>query len=97
MEIPAFHQPWTIVGHQVVWNEAKGYLTKAGLDVTDNWNIDLKVPCFGGYCAQDWADFVHGINPQANPDLYTQDIDNEHKVFGCNLWLEVTGVSEFET
>ena len=26
--IPAFHQPWTIVNGQVVWNEAKGYLSK---------------------------------------------------------------------
>jgi hypothetical protein len=56
--------------------------------------IDLAVPCFGGYCAQDWADFVHGVNPEANPADFTQPIANEHKVFGCDLWVEVTGVSE---
>jgi len=93
VEIPAFHQPWTIVGHQVVWNEAKGYLTKAGLDVTDNWNIDLKVPCFGGQCGQDWAAFVQAANAAADPAEYTQSTANEHKVFGCDLWFEVTGVS----
>jgi len=51
------------------------------------------VPCFGGYCAQDWADFVHEFNSEANPDDYTQPIANEHKTFGCDLWVEVSGIS----
>jgi hypothetical protein len=92
VEIDAFHQPYTFAGHQVVWNEAKGYLVKPS-DLSDTWNIDLKVPCFGGQCAQDWAKFVHDANPNADPALYTQPIANEHKVFGCDLWFEVTGVS----
>jgi len=94
-DLNAFHQPWTIDNDGVVvWNDVRGYLTKLGQDITDDWNIDLKVPCFGGFCAQDWADYVHGINEGANPDDYDQDIANEHKVFGCDLWVEVTGVSE---
>ena len=30
----------------------------------------------------------------ADPDQYVQDIADEHKVFGCDLWVEVSGVSE---
>ena len=102
---PSFHQPWTIVQGDnpdtaavetsyIDWLDTPGYLSKLANDHSDVWNIDLAVPCFGGNCAQDWADFVDGINPDANPDDYTQDIDNEHKIFGCNLWIEVNDVSE---
>ena len=88
--------------YKVVWLDTLGRLAKSDLDsedqdprdTTDNWIIDLAVPCFGGYCAQDWATFVHGINPQADPAAYTQDILDEHKVFGCDLWVEVSEVSE---
>lgn len=101
--LPAFHQ----IGHVDdngtpldptddfwVWNDTKGRLAKSDQDISDTWNLDLKVPCFGGFCAQDWADFVHDINPNADPDQYTQPIGNEHKVFGCDVWIEVTNVSE---
>jgi|SRR3989344_8124357 len=91
----SFHQPFTISSGTIVWNDVKGRLAKSDNDTSDKWNIDLKVPCFGGFCAQDWADFVKGINPNADPSQYTQPIANEHKVFGCNLWVEVTGVSRF--
>jgi len=95
----SFHQPFFIdqLTGQIVWNDVSGYLAKSAEDIFDLWTIDLKVPCFGGYCAQDWADFVYDINEEADPDLYTQPIENEHKVFGCNLWIEVTGVSETPT
>lgn len=105
--LPSFHQPWQVVRndagtpvdltddfYELDWNDTLGYMSQLAQDVVDNWNIDLAVPCFGGYCAQDWADFVHGINPIANPNDYTQSIDNEHKVFGCDLWVEVSDVSE---
>ena len=92
--LASFHKPWNVVGAQVVWNDTMGRLTKLAGDVLDRWIIDLAVPCFGGYCAQDWADFVHKYNQQADPNQYTQPIGNEHKVFGCNLWIEVKGVSE---
>lgn len=96
-DTPPFHQPFQIVEGQVVWLDTPGHLAKSQEDVHDNWIIDLAVPCFGGFCAQDWANFVNQHNPQANPDNYTQPIDNEHKVFGCDLWVEVSGVSRFGT
>ena len=89
----SFHQAWTWNGRQLVWTDTSGRLAKSDNDTSDNWTIDLAVPCFGGYCAQDWADFVHSYDPQADPNAYTQPIENEHKVFGCDLWVEVTGVS----
>lgn len=92
--MPAFHEPYTFVGHQVVWNDVKGRLSKLAQDIADNWVIDLAVPCFGGYCAQDWAEFVHDKNPYAgDPAQWVQPIENEHKVFGCDIWIEVGGIS----
>jgi len=91
----SFHKPFTIDGNgNIVWNDVEGRLAKSDNDKADTWTIDLKVPCFGGYCAQDWEKFVTDINPTAIPSEYTQPIGNEHKVFGCNLWVEVEGVSE---
>jgi len=92
--VPAFHVPFTVDANGVHWLEAEGYLSKQDEDTRDNWAIDLAVPCFGGYCAQDWADFVHKYNIGADPDDFDQDIANEHKVFGCDLWIEVSDVSE---
>src|SRR3989338_6169769 len=77
----------------IKWNDVHGRLSRALGDIKDTWMIDLAVPCFGGYCAQDWADFVRGVNPGADPNAYTQPIANEHKIFGCDLWVEVSGVS----
>ena len=90
----SFHKPWTVSTTSVTWLDTKGRLTKLAGDVVDNWIIDLAVPCFGGHCAQDWADFVHKHNESADADDYVQPIENEHKIFGCNLWVEVKGVSE---
>ncbi len=92
VNVPAFHQPFTVSNGVVSWTEAEGTLSKPNQTSAD-WTIDLKVPCFGGFCAQDWNDFVKKINPNADPALYTQSIDNEHKVFGCDLWVETTGVN----
>lgn len=96
VQIDAFHQPWTIDGSTIDWNDAVGYLTKLGQDISDNWLIDLAVPCFGGYCAQDWATYVesHHAGEGVNAASWTQPIANEHKVFGCDLWVEVSGVSQ---
>jgi hypothetical protein len=99
--LPSFHQPWQIVGtgtdadpFRVEWLDTRGRMSKAAGDMRDLWIIDLAVPCFGGYCAQDWAEFVASHNPQADANEYTQDIADEHKIFGCDLWVEVSGVSE---
>lgn len=95
----SFHHPFDVINSSVVWNDtAHGKLTKIGKDTDDNWVIDLSVPCFGGYCAQDWLKFVQTESgnqnmTQAEADSYTQPISNEHKIFGCDLWVEVTGVS----
>ena len=95
---PSFHTPWTIneSTNLVDYLDTNGVLSKSGNDMTDNWTIDLAVPCFGGYCAQDWANFVHGINSAADPVAFTQPIANQHKIFGCDLWVEVSGVNEGE-
>lgn len=90
---PSFHQPFTVSSSTVSWLDTHGRLTKGGGDVQDDWIIDLAVPCFGGYCAQDWETFVHQHNAQADPAMYTQPIEDEHKVFGCDLWVEVESVS----
>ena len=95
-DMPPFHQPFTVNVDEVLWNDTKGRLAKSEQDEHDRWIIDLAVPCFGGHCAQDWAKFVHDHNPDpaVNPDDYDQDIANEHKIFGCDLWVEVSDVSE---
>ena len=94
--IAAFHGlpgPWTM--DTTLATQVAGKLIKSAGDLLDTWNIDLKVPCFGNHCAQDWADFVadNDGNNNADPELYIQPIENEHKLFGCDLWLEVTGIS----
>ena len=90
----SFHKPFVVSGGNILWTDTHGELRKSIFDVVDEWLIDLAVPCFGGNCAQDWEDFVHGHNPAADPQQYVQPLENEHKIFGCNLWVEVSGVSE---
>ena len=96
----SFHGPTTTVEWTLPvamsW-DVRGHLAKAQQDFSDSWKIDLRVPCFGGQCAQDWANFVRTesgttTNP-VNPLAYTQPKTNEHKLFGCDLWIEVRGIS----
>jgi hypothetical protein len=70
--------------------EVRGALIKSASDTADEWNVDLKVPCFDGQCAQDWATFVAGVNPDADANDYIQPQHNRGELFGCDLWLEVT-------
>ncbi|TSC81662.1 MAG: hypothetical protein G01um101420_908 [Parcubacteria group bacterium Gr01-1014_20] len=91
--LDSFHQPFEIINNGINWNDTFGHLAKSQQDLEDNWTIDLAVPCFGGHCAQDWESFVTGINPDAIPADYVQPLANEHKVFGCDLWIEVGGIS----
>ena len=89
--IPAFHGlPGTWTPTTSTSTLVSGKLIKSGADFADIWNVDLKVPCFTGNCGQDWAGFVESINPLANPNDYIQPLTNEHKLFGCDLWLQVT-------
>lgn len=93
--LPAFHEIGSMATDKWVWNDVHGRLAKSENDFFDIWNLDLKVPCFGGHCAQDWAKFVTDINPQADPNKFIQPQELEHKIFGCDVWVEVTGVSRF--
>ncbi|OGE74432.1 MAG: hypothetical protein A3I07_00755 [Candidatus Doudnabacteria bacterium RIFCSPLOWO2_02_FULL_42_9] len=92
--LPSFHTPWTFANGVVTWNDTNGHLTKIGGDVVDDWIIDLAVPTFLGFSAQDWEDFVARHNQGAVAADFVLDPADEHKVFGCNLWIEVNGVSE---
>ena len=91
--LDAFHGSvdWTIEDSDIT--AVAGRLAKSQNDETDSWTIDLKVPCFEGHCAQDWVDYVTGINPDANPEEFVQPMANEHAEFGCDLWIEVTEIS----
>lgn len=91
--INAFHGlpgPWTLA--TTLSTQVGGALSITGQDISDTWNIDLKVPCFAGACAQDWASFVHEQSPDADPNAYMADPLLEHEVYGCDLWLEVNAI-----
>ena len=94
--IPPFHGlpgPWTLAS--TLLHETHGRLIESAEDTSDEWLIDLKVPCFEGQCAQDWPDFVsaESQNPEINPEDYEADPANESALWGCDLWLEVTATS----
>jgi hypothetical protein len=81
--LDAFHGPLTgwDMAETKKW-EVDGMLSKSQEDTADLWTIDLHVPCFAGQCAQD----------NVIPEAYQADPANEHKLFGCDLWYEVTGI-----
>ncbi|MBI5816881.1 MAG: hypothetical protein HZB09_00445 [Candidatus Yonathbacteria bacterium] len=90
--INSFHGlpgPWT--ASTTLATAVFGSLTKE-TNQSDTWTIDLHVPCFAGSCAQDWAAYVHSQNPDADPSAYMADPRLEHTQFGCDLWLETTGI-----
>lgn len=92
--INAFHGlpgPWTLA--TAVATQVEGQLSEFIDDISDNWNIDLKVPCFANECAQDWPNFVADANPEANPEDYKANPQDKGKVFGCDLWVEVTALN----
>lgn len=72
-----------------------GRLIKSAEDITDRWNIDLKVPCFRGECAQDWPKFVstYSASTTINANDYKANPALKGKTFGCDLWIEVTATS----
>ena len=61
--------------------DAQGYLSKEDSDFSDLWIIDLKVPPVLGFIGQDW--------PAGCPTVKKDSQD-----YGCDLWVEVTGISE---
>ena len=60
--------------------QVKGRLSKLENDTQDLWTLDLEVPCFIGQCKQGEV----GLLPPAW----------EHSMFGCDLWVEVQGISQ---
>ena len=107
--LASFHGPILLASAQDPngWNldttlqyQLQGRLAKSDQDFSDTWNIDLKVPCFGNHCAQDWADFFLANGGSQNGHTgddaadYIQPIGNEHLLFGCDLWVEVTELSK---
>jgi len=90
--LPAFHDPETeFASGKIVKFNSNGNTIKN--DPGDTWTVDLAVPCFKGQCAQDWASFVHGLNPNAgDPEQYQLPAGLEHQTFGCDLWVEVTSI-----
>ena len=82
--IAAFHGPltgWTLV--DTIATQVVGKLIKTAGDLSDTWDIDLHVPCFGGHCAQD----------NTIPKQYESDPAQNGQTFGCDLWVEVFGIS----
>ena len=70
--VPAFHDPWFEVAYGTIDKYA---------DDSDQWIIDLDVPCFENQCAQDWTH-----------QGWELPADLESEIFGCDLWVEVTGI-----
>ena len=93
--INAFHGlpgPWNLATTNAAATNTTGLLSVPVGDLTDTWNIDLKVPAFAGFEDQGWANFAHQFNPNADPSAYLLNPLDEHQTFGCDLWLEVTGI-----
>ena len=94
--INAFHGlpgPWNLA--TTLATQVTGALSEPQGDLGDQWNVDLRVPCFRGACAQDWPDFVRteSGNPDIDPEVYKADPALEHEVYGCDLWVEVTSLN----
>lgn len=70
--------------HSPFLDVATGRLAKSEQDEEDNWIIDLSVPCFEGQCDQAWSHLGWELPPGL-----------ESEMFGCDLWIEVTGISRF--
>ena len=94
--INAFHGlpgPWTEATTEAT--QVTGVLS-APTATSTTWDIDLKTPCFKGQCAQDWDQFVKTASGSSTIDstLYMADPANEHHEFGCDLWVEVNGITQ---
>ena len=99
-EVDAFHVAYVWDGEAELDEQwiAGGRLAKSDDDIDDLWVIDLVVPCFERHCAQDWEGFWdehNGDNPGTAEDFILPN-ELEHLVFGTDLWVEVTEISEAE-
>ena len=80
-EEPSYYDPKTDTCPIRQLMPAFGRLAKSEGDTSDIWIVDLKVPPVRGYVGQDW--------PAGCPV-----VDEDSKDYGCDLWIEVTGISE---
>lgn len=78
---PSYFQK-TPTPHCITPAEASGKLDRETSDISDKWKIDLKVPPVYGYAAQDWPADCPTISKEAK--------------YGCDLWIEVTGIGTTE-
>lgn len=101
--VDAFHQAYLWSGSplQSSLNPnfiAKGRLVHSTGDTADSWTIDLKVPCFVNQCAQEASDPNNDVNDHTPgfyvPNDFRLPTSTEHSVFGTDLWIEVTGISQ---
>lgn len=79
---PSYYVPGTPPTCNMSQPQAIGRLDKrnaGGMDDSDVWVIDLKVPPVAGYVGQDW--------PAGCPTVAENDKD-----YGCDLWIEVTDI-----
>jgi len=81
---PSYYTP----GGCITPGEASGELEANESDIVDTWTVDLKVPPFEGYVAQDW--------PANCPTLSGTGVNQDGTDLGCDLWVEVTGFEECE-
>jgi hypothetical protein len=77
--VPGVPGPEPVPAHCITPGEASGYLAKSAQDTFDTWTVDLKVPPIDGSVGQDWPE-----------DCPTIDVDGAD--WGCDLWVEVTGI-----
>jgi hypothetical protein len=97
VSVDAFHHAYTWASSTASQLDplyiASGRLSKADQVTSDTCIIDLAVPCFVGECAQDWETFVHSKNPSADPNAFMLPKELKNKMFGTDLWIEVTNIS----
>ena len=81
IEEPSYYDPKTDTCPIRQLMPASGRLAESEQDISDIWIVDLKVPPVRGYVGQDW--------PAGCPV-----VDEDSKDYGCDLWIEVTDISE---
>ncbi len=79
---PSYYDPETKTCPARLTVQPSGHLAKSLNDLSDTWTVDLKVPPIAGTVGQDW--------PATCPTVATE------ADYGCDLWVEVTGLSTIE-
>lgn len=79
--VPSYFDGKFLTCHEPSQDNATGKLSKIKQDTSDGWIVDLKVPPVKGTVGQDW--------PANCPTISADSQD-----WGCDLWIEVTGISE---